>query len=372
MRSHHLIVWPLLFLAVAVLGHSSDSAAVTEQASRLWRLAVQEQGLLDQRGVILKDATLFRYLQDVAERLWAQVPSQLNVPTVKIIADTRIDAHTYPNGVCFLSTGMLDVLENESQLAMIIAHEMVHYAHQHTAAFYNHLQLSGLQNDSREGDGRGSAGGLDMWHIIDAAERQADSEGLAILQAAGYRDKEVLLLMANLVNCMSELGHPQRVSQLNERAERFKALINRVVERQTASAPADTDANAYRDHVAPALIANAQHALRSGEWDQAERSISRFLCSDPLNARAYYLKGEILRRQNRSGIGPDTTCIDAYEKALEIDPTFPLTHRALGELHYKAGRYQMAKPYFKAFLNLAPEDAASAFIKGYLKQCQDY
>jgi uncharacterized protein HemY len=55
--------------------------------------------------------------------------------------------------------------------------------------------------------------------------------------------------------------------------------------------------------------------------------------------------------------------------ALKIDPKFPLAHRALGELHFKAGRYQMAKPYFEAFLSLAPQDDAREYIKGYLRQC---
>jgi predicted Zn-dependent protease len=290
------------------------------------------------------------------------------MPTVKIISDTRIEAHAYPNGVCFLSTGMLDVLENESQLAMILAHEMVHYARQHTAALYNHFQPTNLQYDSREADGVDPVDGMTILHAIDSAERQADREGVAIIQAAGYCDKEVLPLMANLVRCMVEQGHPESVPQLNKRIERFNALVNQEGQGRAGSEPTGTDANGYRDGVAPALIDNAELALRGGDWSQAERSITRFLESEPLNARAYYLKGEILRRQN--GNRPNAACIGAYEKALEIDPTFQPPHRALGELYFKAGRCQMAKPYFEAFLNLAPKDAASSFIKGYLKQCQ--
>jgi len=369
MKSRHLIAWMLLLLATATPDPVSDAATISEQTSRLWRLAAQEQAMLDQRGVILKNSSLSGYLQVVVERLWKQVPSHLSVPTVKIIADTRIEAHAYPNGVCFLSTGMLDVLENESQLAMILAHEMVHYARQHTVALYSHFQPASLPSDSRGMKGGGSASDMVMRDTVEAAERQADREGLAIIQAAGYCDKEVLPLMARLVRCMLDQGHPERVSQLNKRAERFNVLVNQEGENRTGSRSTGTDANGYRDSVAPALVANAERALRGGDWCQAERSINRFLESEPLNARAYYLKGEILRRKN--GSRPDDACIGAYEKALEIDPTFQLTHRALGELYYKSGRYQMAKPYFEAFLNLAPRDAASPFIKGYLKQCQN-
>lgn len=368
MRLRHLVALLLLMLATAAPYPTADAAPTSEQKSRLWRLAAQEQAMLGRRGVILKDSSLSRYLQTVVERLWKQVPSQLSMPTVKIIADTRIEAHAYPNGICFLSTGMLDVLENESQLALILAHEMVHYTRQHAASLYNHFQPASLQSDGREAGRGGSFGGMAMRHTIDAAERQADREGLAMIQAAGYCDKEVLPLMAKLMRCMVEQGYPESLPQLNKRAERFKALVNQEGESRTGAALAGTDANGYRDCIAPALIANAELALRGGDWRQADISISRFLESEPLNARAYYIKGEILRRQN--GSRPNAACIGAYEKALEIDPTFHLTHRALGELYYKAGRYEMAKPYFEAFLNLAPKDTASSFIKGYLKQCQ--
>jgi len=368
MRQRRLIACLLLLLATAAPDPVSNAAAVSEPSPRLWRMAAQEQAKIDKSGVLLKNPSLSGYLQTVVERLWEQVPSQLAMPTVKIMADTRIEAYAYPNGICFLSTGMLDVLENESQLAMILAHEMVHYASQHAAALYNHFQPPNPLSDSREAGGSGSVGGMAMHDAIDAAECQADREGLAIIQAAGYCDKEVLPLMANLVRRMLDQGHPESVPQLNKRAERFNALVGRQTENRNGSASTGTDADIYRNCVAPALITNAEHALRAGDWNRADRSISRYLESEPRNARAYYLKAEILRRRN--GSLPDDACIDTYEKSLEIDPTFPLTHRALGELYYKAGRYQMAKPHFEAFLNLAPNDASNGFIKGYLKQCQ--
>jgi len=367
-RRRHRIACLLFVLALALPNPMSNAAAVSEPSSRLWRLAVQEQAMIDRSGAILKNPSLSRYLETVVERLWKRFPSQLNRPTVKIIADTRIEAHAYPNGVCFLSTGMLDVLENESQLAMVLAHEMVHYARQHTTALYNQFQPASQPSDSRKADGSGSVGGMAMRDAIDAAERQADREGLAMIQAAGYCDKEVLPLMANLVRCMLDQGHPESVPQLDKRAARFNAIILRQGEARAGSASTDTDADYYRDRVAPALISNAEHALRRGAWSRADRSISRYLESEPLNAHAYYLKGEILRRQ--SGNRTDDACIDTYEKSLEIDPTFPLTHRALGELYYKAGRYRMAKTHFEAFLHLVPDDASSGFIKGYLKKCQ--
>jgi beta-barrel assembly-enhancing protease len=358
MRSRYLAVW-LIFLSMwAATGSAMEVPVASGQTSRLWRLAAQEQASLESRGVVLCDAALSSYLQGVAGRLWKQVPTDLASPIIEVIKDTRIEAYAYPNGRCFLSTGMLDVLENENQLAMILAHEMVHYARQHTAALYNHFQKIVPQIDRQAVQQR-----------IDTAEHQADSEGLSILKAAGYGDTEVLPLMSNLMKRMLDQGHSETVGQLEQRAAYFKMRVGQDHDRPPGALATDTDPDSYLDRIAPALMANAQIALRRGEWDQAGRSISKYLASKPEDARAYYLKGEMLRRQHVGG--HDNPCIGSYEKALTIDPDFPLAHRALGELHYKAGRYQMAKPYFEAFLSLAPLDNAREYVKGYLRQCQN-
>jgi len=141
--------------------------------------------------------------------------------------------------------------------------------------------------------------------------------------------------------------------------------------RRKASASLESDGPHafYLNHIAPALVANAQVALQRGDWDQADCSISKFLLLRPDDARAYFIKGEILRRQNDRQ--DENQCVGYYEKALNIDPKFPLAYQALGELHYKAGRYQTAKPYFEAFLHLAPQDDAGEYIKGYLRQCRN-
>lgn len=325
--------------------------------------------MLEARGVVMHDATLSAYLQGVAARLWEQVHTDLGTPTVMCFMDTHIEAYAFPNGHCFLSTGMLDALENESQLAMILAHEMIHYARQHTAVLYHHFQKTAPPIDRRDPDRNTMAGRQAIQHQIEQAEHEADSEGLSVLNAAGYCQAEVLPLMSNLMKYMLDHGHSETVGQLEQRAALFKRQMEQGHGRQPFEISSDTDPDDYRAGIAPALMANAQIAMCRGDWAQADKSISGFLLSKPEDAGAYYLKGEMLRRQN--GGGHENPCIGSYEKALKIDPTFPPAHRALGELYYKAGRYQKAKPYFEAFLSLAPQDQNREYIKGYLRQCQN-
>ena len=344
-------------------------AAAPDQTTRLWRLAAQEQAALEQRGVVLHEASLSSYLQSVAERLWEQVPTDLSTPTVKVVMDPRMQAYAYPNGYCFLSTGILNRIENEDQLAMILAHEMVHYVRQHTAALYDHFQMTSPITGLPYADQRRAAGGLAIKQKIDAAEDQADDEGLAILKAAGYCETEALSLMSNLLDGLQDQGASETVGRLESRIETMKTRIGRTRGSVSCSSATHGDPGFFLNRIAPALMANAQATLTCGDWNQADQSISTYLALKPDDARAHYLKGEILRRRN-DGDGKNQ-CMGSYLKALKIDPEFPLAHRALGELHFKAGRFQTAKPYFEAFLSLAPQDDAREFIKGYLRQCRD-
>ena len=175
--------------------------------------------------------------------------------------------------------------------------------------------------------------------------------------------------MSNLLNYLLDQGASEAVGRLESRIKTMKTRIGQTEDSVSCKSPTHGNPGIFLNRIAPALMANAQAAITCGDWNQADQSISKFLALKPDDARAHYLKGETLRRRN-DGSGKNQ-CIGSYLKALKIDPEFPSAHRALGELHFKAGRFQTAESYFEAFLSLAPQDDAREFIKGYLRQCRD-
>lgn len=364
-----IVAWMLLLWAWVPPASAIDTPATLDYAHRLWRLAAQEQATLEQRGIVLHDDSLTSYLQTVAARLWQQVHTDLEPPAIGVIMDTRMEAYAYPNGHCYLTTGILDQIETEDQLAMIIAHELVHYVRQHTAELYGHLQMPSPETGLKYADRPRMASVYAMAEKIDAAETQADKEGLSILIGAGYCEADVLPLMSNLTKSVQNQGASEAVKQLQDRTLFMKTLLDQAHGRSSCPPSTGADQEFYIHRIAPALIANAQAALRHGDWDQGDRSVTKFLLLKPDDARAYFIKGEILRGRN-DGDGQYQSA-GYYERALKIDPEFALAHRALGELHFKAGRYGMAKPFFETFLSLAPHDDESAYIQGYVRLCQD-
>ena len=354
----------IAMIVTALSGGMAIAPTAPEAASRrdrIWQLADRQQAALDQRGIILHDAGPNRCLEKVAARLWQQMDCELPPPRVQIIVDTRTDAYAYPNGRCYITTGILERVANEDQLAMILAHEMVHYARQHTVAVY----------DPPGAAARWKAGELQIRQQVAAAEIEADREGVMLLRRAGYRTAEVTPLLCHLWQDAKENGSPAALAAITERRIRLMALIEQVASGSSRAADSSrADAGREFQHrLAPALLANAQAALQRGEWKRAERSVAAYLDTRPDDARGYYFKGEIMRRQ--AGFDSQGRCVTLYQEALKRDPQYPPVHRALGELYFKAGHYRQARPYFETFLSLAPHDEAREYIQGYLRQCQD-
>ena len=48
-----------------------------------------------------------------------------------VIDDPVPNAFAFPNGMIFIHTGLLDIIENEAQLAVVLGHEIAHVTHEH-------------------------------------------------------------------------------------------------------------------------------------------------------------------------------------------------------------------------------------------------
>lgn len=358
-----LCAWAVSIFAV------HDAAWGSNCKSRMWRLAEQEQAQIAQRGLILQNASLSTFLQRVADRLWGQVTTTLGAPTIQVVKDTRIAAYVYPNGHCFLTTGILCRVENEDQLAMILAHEMVHYLRQHTVELYDYFQrpFAGVGPMVEGPDHSAHAHAIER--KLDAAEYQADAQGLSMMLGAGYCGTEVLTFMAGLIADLQDQEPSAALRLLAVRKKKIATLLAQVYRHDVCTSTVAGGQEGFRRAMAPALMANGRVALQRGDWKTADRSVSVYLELKPGDAQAHYLKGEILRRQDAAEYKEPS--IVFFQQALALDPNFAPAYRALGELHFKAGRYRMAGFYFDAFLRLEPQDDSRKFIMEYLRQCRD-
>ena len=109
--------------------------------------------------------------------------------------------------------------------------------------------------------------------------------------------------------------------------------------------------------------------LKAGRFPSAYRGLEKYLSVNLHDPRAYYLLGEVCRQRAREN---DTTrAKEHYEKAILLDPSYPEPYKAVGLIYFKEGEKRLARRSFEFCLSLSPHEPDSAYIRGYLEQCDE-
>jgi predicted Zn-dependent protease len=87
-------------------------------------------------GQILFNEELSVYLNKVAKYTLSGEKELLNQLRFYVLKSTEVNAYSTDQGIIFFTTGLLAQLENEAQLAYIIAHEASHFILKHVREGY--------------------------------------------------------------------------------------------------------------------------------------------------------------------------------------------------------------------------------------------
>ena len=133
-------------------------------------------------------STLAAHIADTLLKDYPTLRSELRFYTV---TSSQVNAFTTPQGMIFINTGLVAQLENEAQLAFIIAHEIIHYYRAHG--------LETLVGDNRKtrrrdlDDEAEQAGDyLRHHHRSHEMENEADSLGIALFYLPSPYSKTIV------------------------------------------------------------------------------------------------------------------------------------------------------------------------------------
>lgn len=350
---------------------------------RLWRRSEEEQRTLDRSGLLYVEAGLDAYVNQVARRL--QPPGiYKSIPfRIRVISNPRLNAFAFPNGVIYLHTGLLARLDNEAQLAMVLAHEMTHATHRHAVKEFRDTVnktawLAGVQTALGGLPGVGGLAGV-LGEVGTAAavtgysrdlEREADAEGLRLVVGAGYEPREALKLFQTLKRDAEQekvevplfySSHPR----LEERLETTEALLRTAYADRRGGM---TNTGVYLGRTSRVVLENARMDLKAGRFEAARLGAEKYLTLKPKDARAHYLLGEILRQ---GGEGETAGQARAhYQRAIALDGSYPDPQKGLGLLYFERGQKQQAKRSLEAYLSLSPRAADRAYVEEYIRLCK--
>lgn len=161
-----------------------------------------------QGGDYVADPELVAYVREVGRKLAAHSPGR-DLPYEFAVLNNGVpDAWALPGGKIAVNRGLLLELENEAQLAAVLAHEIAHAAARHGAQAMERAMLAqgapGAAAVATRGSEIGNAavqGAALGVQLVDQkygrdAELEADRAGMEIMAAAGYDPQGAVRLQA--------------------------------------------------------------------------------------------------------------------------------------------------------------------------------
>ena len=264
--------------------------------------------------------------------------------------------------------------------------------HRSDRATGNLLAASGLALSGVKGGGNAKlmlqvASITSMGGYAHALETRADRDGLAMMNRRGYALEEAPKLFEITIAYLEEVKRQQTASPLafamsqpihvTQRIAEYRKLISAEYPEAANDPDRVLDTDVFRRHVRGATVHQAGLELDRGRFDSAAVTIERALAVDDADPQAWVILGEARERsKTRSDLDG---AIDAYERALRVDPRYAPAHRALGLLFYRDGRgagalgdrTDSAAHHLGLYLDAAPQARDAAYVRSYLAELEE-
>lgn len=125
------------------------------------------------------------YLDNVANKLLQHDPTLRAKLKFYLVYTSEVNAFTFTNGMIFVNIGLFARLENEAQLAFILAHEIAHYTKKHAFERYKFSSESEVEDMNEE----------EFLEVVLSKfsrnqEFEADQIGFEIFKKSGYSQAE--------------------------------------------------------------------------------------------------------------------------------------------------------------------------------------
>lgn len=317
--------------------------------------------MIRSRMPMVEDPEILGYVQNIVQRIQAHIPPQPFPLRVGVIRHNALNAFAGPGGHIFVHTGLLRHLDNESEFAGVIAHEMAHVTQRHIASriekgqFVNLAAVLGVLAGVFLGGeaqpavlyGSMAAGQSAMLSYSRADEREADQVGMNYLIAAGFR--------------------PQGMAQSFQTIRRLRWLGGSIPIYLSTHPGVDERIASMHDR-----IEHMPENVRGRSEDNTAYDRARMLImaryADPDKALAFFNDHELKTCLNILGraIAQDRSnqIVDAeknFEQALECAPSDALSLREAGAFFLRQGQFPEAIRHLQEAVLLNPRDQLAMF-----------
>lgn len=192
-------------------------------------------------GGLYRDPVVQDYVSNVGQRL-VPYANRSDLPwRFRVLDSEEVNAFALPGGFIYITEGLLFNLNNEAQLAAILAHEVAHVANRDTVQQLEQAQviqggqvLAGvLTGSSAVGNVSAVVGGLLLMSYSRDQEKDADLTGLRYLAAAGYKPSAMVAAMRR-INELSEGRAPPEFLSTHPNPENRLEYLDEAIDQRYA------------------------------------------------------------------------------------------------------------------------------------------
>jgi predicted Zn-dependent protease len=216
----------------------ADDLVFTEAEEIELGTKVSEQ--IRQRFGVVQDPAVHKYVTLVGAVLVTN-STRPNLPWTFIVLDTdAVNAFAAPGGFVHVTKGALALIANESELAGVLGHELIHVTEKHTIAY---LKKNAATNLAVDATGKGDSKITDavvsnMKNVVlqgfgRKEELESDQKGLALANKAGYAPQGLGSVLQKILDRNKDstakrglfASHPEmqeRIKKLGEMIEKDK------------------------------------------------------------------------------------------------------------------------------------------------------
>jgi predicted Zn-dependent protease len=224
------------------------SQAILFSEAEMTSLGVQSFEQMKSELTISQDAVINEYVQCVTDAVLKGVPRQDSFSEWEVVVfeSNQVNAFALPGGKIGVYTGLLNVANNQHQLATVIGHEIAHVLANHSNERFTHAQIANtsmqitnvmLNDQEYQNEIMGLLGvGVQYGVILPygrTQESEADVIGLELMAEAGFEPTQSMVLWQNMAKASGGQQppeilstHPSHSTRINDLTNKSKSLAN--------------------------------------------------------------------------------------------------------------------------------------------------
>jgi predicted Zn-dependent protease len=412
----------LIWLSATAWGQSASPRQF--QFTQVDEKLLEEVQIVDQqlekKGLVFNDVALESHLEEVAKPFVAVAGTPERVRwKFRVLSDPSVNAFAMPNGSVYVHTGLLALLENDAQLAGVLAHEITHVTNRHTYENYRSYRkkmvalhvMAAIEAFSPTNTGWGAAVNIvakaagtglvvSIFGYSRELEREADTFAVERMAQTGYDPAEVPRTF-KLLDEKLEVEPAITFYRDHPKLEDRIAYTTAMAKAKTVYAPpppsgqeyltiteraaqynvqADIDSRRFRTAVARAqklvnfrpeeprnqfLLAEAYRALGSRTTQPTDAELTSRGKSE---ARKLLVKHTVEEEEKELLARPEGPKVrqanqekaeDLYKRLESADPSYAAAYRGMGLLYEDQGKPELAVAAYRKYLEMA-KDAPDA------------